>query len=126
MATWYGLVDPATGELKSVGTAAMFPDGNLTAFAGIYDVVVFGEAQPDLGAKLWSLNLRTLIDRPPPVLVSRLDDVETWLLADPDWQAVWATLNATRRAQIRIGFRRIVQRLLGAQVNRSQDETPEL
>ena len=124
--TWYGLVRPETGELVSVGSAAMFPDGNLQAFAGIYDVVTFGETQPDFGAKLWSLNLRTLIDRPPPVLVSRLDDVEAWLLADPDWQAVWATLNATRRAQIRVGFRRILQRLLGAQVNRQQDETPEI
>jgi hypothetical protein len=126
MATWYGLVQPDTGELKSVGTIAMFPDGNLDAFDGIYDVHVFGETQPDFAAFIWSLALRALIDRPPPVLVSRLDDVEGWLLADADFLLVWNALNATRRSQLRIGIRRIVQRLLGAQVNRQTDETPEI
>lgn len=126
MATWYGLVDITTGELKSVGTAAMFPNGNLDAFDGIYDVHTFGETQPDFAAKLWSMALRSLIDRPPPVLVSRLDDVEQWLLADADYALVWANLNATRRNQLRIGLRRVVQRLLGAQVNRHQDEPAEI
>lgn len=123
---WYGLVQPATGDLVSVGTEAMFPEGNLNAFAGIYDVVPFGQTQPDFAAKLWSAALRSLIDRPPPVLVSRLDDVEAWLQADPDWTAVWTSLNTARRAQIRLGFRRILQRLLGAQVNRQTDEAAEI
>ena len=123
---WYGLVNPSNGELVSVGTIAMFPDGNLNAFAGVYDVVSFGAAAPDFAVKLWSAVLRALIDRPPPVLVSRLDDVEAWLLADADFLTVWNALNATRKSQIRIGIRRIVQRLLGAQVNRQQDETPEI
>lgn len=126
MATWYGLVEPATGDLKSVGTVSMFPDGNLDAFDGVYDVHVFGETQPDFATKIWSLALRSLVDRPPPVIVSRLDDIEAWLLADDDFLLVWNNINATRRSQLRIGIRRIVQRLLGAQVNRRQEEPVEV
>lgn len=123
---WYGLVQPATGELVSVGTIAMFPDGNLNAFDGVYDVVEFGATQPNFALKLWSAALLALIDRPPPVLVSRLDDVEAWLLADTDFLLVWNNINATRRNQLRIGIRRIVQRLLGPQVNRAPEEAPEI
>ena len=123
---WYGLVEPTTGELKSVGTIAMFPDGNLNAFDGIYDVIEFGTTAPNFATHLWSMALRALIDRPAPVLVSRLDDFETWLLSDPDFLVVWNALNATRKAQVRLGIRRILTRMLGTQVNRHESETPEL
>jgi hypothetical protein len=123
---WYGLVDPATGTLVSVGTEAMFPEGNLDAFDGTYDVVEFGPDRPDFSAKIWSSTLRQLIDRPPPVLISRLDDYEAWLMADPDFALAWSGINAARRAQIRLGVRRVLQRLLGPQVNRHESETPEI
>ena len=123
---WYGLVDPATGELKSVGTIAMFPDGNLNAFDGIYDVIEFGETAPNFATHLWSTVLRQLVVRPAPIIVSRLDDFEAWLLADPDFLVVWNALNATRKAQVRLGLRRILTRMLGAQATRHESEPPEL
>lgn len=123
---WYGLVEPITGELKSVGTIAMFPDGNLNAFDGIYDVVEFGPTVPSFATHLWSTTLRQLVVRPAPIIVSRLDDFEAWLLADSDFLVAWNALNATRKAQVRLGIRRILTRMLGGQVNRRESESPEL
>jgi hypothetical protein len=123
---WYGLVDPATGALISVGTIGMFPDGNLDAFDGIYDVHEFGLVAPNFATHLWSTTLRQLATRPAPVIVSRLDDFEAWLLSDPDFLLAWNALNATRKAQVRLGMRRILTRMLGSQVNRQQEETPEI
>jgi hypothetical protein len=123
---WYGLVDPATGALISVGTIGMFPDGNLDAFDGVYDVVEFGANRPNFATHLWSTTLRQLVVRPAPVIVSRLDDFESWLLADPDFLLAWNSMNATRKGQVRLGMRRILTRMLGSQVNRQQEETPEI
>lgn len=123
---WYGLVEPDTGNLVSVGTEAMFPDGNMDAFAGQYDVVEFGVDRPDFSGKMWSSSLRAIIDRPPPVILSRLDDIDDLLLADPDFSTLWGNLNATRRNQLRIGLRRVIGRILGSHVSRYPDESMEL
>jgi hypothetical protein len=123
---WYGLVDPATGELKSVGTEAMFPDGNLDAFAGVYDVHAFGANQPDFATHRWSETTRTLEPRPAPVLVDRLDDIEQWLMADPDFAAAWQSMNQTQRTAIRTGIRRVLVRVAGGRRYRQTDEPAEL
>jgi len=126
MDEWYGLVDPTTGQLSGVGTQAMFPDGNLDAFDGVYDVVEFGTAPPDFSGKVWNPTERSLVDRPLPVWIDRLDDIEGWFLADPDFAAVWATLNATRKQQLRTGIRRVLARVAGGRRMRQAEEPPEL
>lgn len=123
---WYGLVDPASGDLVSVGTVSLFPDGNHDAFMGVYDVVEFGPERPNFSAYIWSPSLRRLIDRPLPVVVSRLDDFEALLVADADFGEIWANLNEQRRTKIRLGLRRVLGRLLGHKVSRLQDEPVEL
>ena len=126
MATWYGLVDPASGELKGVGTIAMFPDGNLDAFTGVYDIEVFGETQPDFAGKVWNAVSRALVDRPAPVWLDRLDDIEAWLMSDADFASVWSTLSAARRTTIRTGIRRVLARVAGGRRFRQAEEAPEL
>jgi hypothetical protein len=123
---WYGLVRPATGDLASVGTEAMFPDGDLNAFVGVYDVVSFGETPPNWAVKIWIAATRSLLDRPPPVLISRLDDIEAWLIADPDFALAWNSLNATRKTQVRTGLRRVMAKILGGQEWRQENDTVEL
>ena len=123
---WYGLVNPTTGDLVSVGTEAMFPDGNLDAFVGVYDRVDFGADAPDFAVKLWVAVTRSLIDRPPPVIISRLDDLDAWFLADADWLTAWNAMNAARKTQIRTGLLRVLARFLGNQQWRGESETVEL
>jgi hypothetical protein len=123
---WYGLVDSATGDLVSVGTEAMFPDGNINAYQGVYDRVDFGASAPDFAISLWNPTTRAFVPRPVPILISRLDDIQTWLQSDPDWLAVWNTLTTARKTQIRTGFRRVLAKVLDARQWRSEDETVEL
>lgn len=128
---WYGLVQPASGDLVSVGTEAMFPLGedgqpNLNAYQGVYDVHTFGESRPDFALFLWNPTTRALVDRPIPLLISRLDDIEAWLAADPDWVAGWQALTPEMRQRIRQGLRKILNRLLGPQQWRGQHEEVEL
>jgi hypothetical protein len=123
---WYGLVQPGTGDLVSVGTEAMFPDENINAFSGVYDRVDFGETRPNFAMQMWNPTTRLMVDRPAPLLISRLDDIETWLLADPDWLAVWQSLSQARKTQIRTGFRRVLNRLLGNQQWRGESDGVEL
>ncbi len=124
--TWYGLVDPSSGNLVSVGTEAMFPDGNLNAFVGTYDTHVFGADRPEFSQSIWDKALRDLVPRPAPVWLSRIDDIEAWLTSDPDFLLAWNTLNATRKSQIRTGIRRIMKRLLGDRELRQESEPVEV
>jgi hypothetical protein len=123
---WFGVVQPSSGELLSLGTEAMFPNGDINAFVGRFDRVDFGETRPDFAVKRWNVTTRALEDRPLPVLISRLDDIEAWLQADADWVAVWTSLNAARRTQIRTGLRRILTRLMGPRTMREENEQAEL
>lgn len=124
--TWYGLVSPQSGDLVSVGTEAMFPDGNINAYTGVYDVVTFGASAPDFAISLWNATTRAFVPRPVPILISRLDDIQAWLQADPDWLAVWNSLTAARKTQIRTGFRRVLAKVLDARQWRQEDEAVEL
>jgi hypothetical protein len=127
--TWYGLVNATTGDLVSVGTETMFEGGTApqsgTQYQG-YDVLEFGETGPNWSTLQWQPSTRTVVPRPAPVLISRLDDIEAWLQADPDWLAVWNTLSQARRTQIRTGLRRILNRVMGPQQWRGESETVEL
>ena len=123
---YYGLVEPTSGNLVSVGTIAMFPDGNLDAFDGVYDVVEFGTTKPNFAFQLWNPTTRQMMTRPAPIIVSRVDDAWTWLLADPDFQTLWSSLNNNRKTTTELAVRRILSRMLGSQINRDQNEQPEL
>lgn len=123
---WYGLADRTTGDLVSVGTEAMFPDGNIDAFQGVYDRIDLGTTAPDFSAKVWNPTTRQLLDRPAPILISRLDDIEAWLQADPDWSAAWNSLSQARKTQIRSGLRRVMAKVLNSQQWRQESERVEL
>lgn len=124
---WYGLV-AADGDLVSIGTEAMF-EGGIRPEGSTYancDIIEFGNQSPNFSQKIWDKNLRALVNRPAPILISRLDDIESWLLADPDFQAMWSGLNATRRQQLRNGWRRVIARLLGANQWRGESDEVEI
>jgi hypothetical protein len=123
---WYGLIQPSSGDLVSVGTETMFPESNIDAFNGVYDRVQFGETKPDFSTQMWNPTTRLMVERPIPLLISRLDDIEAWLQSDADWLAVWNTLSQARRTQIRTGLRRVLNRVLGPQQWRGESETVEL
>ncbi|MBA2707575.1 MAG: hypothetical protein H0U59_07210 [Gemmatimonadaceae bacterium] len=125
MATWYGLVDES-GDLVSVGTEGMFEGGVMTDPYLGYSVVTFGSNSPDFSVKVWNKVSRALVDRPVPLLISRLDDIEAWLQADPDWILAWNAMNATRKTQIRNGWRRVMARLLGGHQWRGEEESVEI
>lgn len=119
---WLGLVDPDTGDLVGVGTESMIgpdtPDRLI--------VHEFGATMPDFGTHLWNRDTRSLELRPVRVLIDRLDDIEAWLMADPDFANVWGTLSAARRTTIRTGIRRVLVRVAGARRFRDQTEPAEL
>ena len=125
---YYGLVDPQTGDLTSVGTEAMFeggvrPEGNIYANCEIID---FGSQSPNFQLKVWDRVGKVMRDRPAPIIISRLDDFQQRLLNDPDFSTAWAALNATRRQQIRDGFRRVLAQMLGSQQFRGESDEVEL
>lgn len=125
MATWYGLVD-SSGDLVSVGTASMFEGGVVTDPYLGYSVVTFGANSPDFSVKVWNKASKALVDRPVPLLISRLDDIEAWLMADPDFSVMFNALNTTRKTQCRNGWRRVMARLLGGQQWRDESESVEI
>lgn len=126
MATWYGLVNPANGDLISVGSAAMFDGGVVVDPYLGYSVITFGADAPDFAAKVWNTVTRLMVDRPAPILISRLDDIDAWLLADTDFALMWGAINATRRTQLRAGWRRVMAKVLGGQVWRGESESVEI
>lgn len=123
---WFGLVDPANGNLVGVGTETMFPSGDPGTYDGPYDVHAFGVNQPDFAKQRWNESTKQLEPRPAPVLIDRLDDIEAWLMADADFANVWGTLTQARRTTIRTGIRRVLARVAGARRFRQQDEPAEL
>lgn len=123
---WYGLIEPGSGSLVSVGTESMFPGGDIDAFIGVFDRHTFGETRPDFALYIWNPASRALVERPIPLLISRLDDIEAWLAADPDWVAGWQSMTPEMRQKVRQGLRKILNRLLGPQQWREQHEDVEL
>lgn len=119
--SWYGLVDKTTGELQSVGTVIA------TDAAERFTVVDLGATQPDFGAFVWDKTTSAMKQRPAPVFVDRIDDIEAWLMADPDFMAAWNALSAAQKTQIRKGIRFVLARFIGPSFRqRLSDHVAEL
>jgi hypothetical protein len=117
---WYLFVKRDTGELASEGSEV--PPSLDTA---VYDVQEH-PARPDWTVKAWNPALKAVYDRPLPVLVDRLDDIEARFLADPDFAAVWGSLNAARRTQLRQGILRVLAGVLRSLRFRRPEDGVEL
>jgi hypothetical protein len=81
--------------------------------------------RPNWTVQTWDRLTRAITNRPIPILVDRLDDIQARFLADPDFAAVWGSLNATRRTQLRTGIMRVLASLIGVRRFRSEDDTVE-
>lgn len=117
---WYLFVRKADGDLVSEGSAV--PEGLDTA---VYEVQELPD-RPDWAVKVWNPAQRVLFDRPLPILIDRLDDIQARFLADPDFAAVWGALNQTRRAQLRTGIGRVLASIIGVRRFRQENEEVEL
>lgn len=117
---WYFFVNKANGDLVSEGSVV--PLGIDTT---VYDVTDVG-TRPDWTVKAWNPTTRQLFDVPLPILIDRLDDIQARFLADPDFAAVWAALNATRRTQLRTGIMRVLASIIGGLRFRQEDERVEI
>lgn len=103
--TWYLFIRRDNGDIVSEGSTD--PGVDTT----VYEVRDVGE-RPDWTVKAWNPTTRQITDRPVPIIIDRLDDIQARFLADPDFAAVWATLNATRRTQLRTGIQRVLAAVL--------------
>jgi hypothetical protein len=118
--TWYIFIRDADGDIVSEGST--IPTGlDLSA----YEVRDVGE-RIDWSVVGWNQTTRQTFNRPPPILIDRLDDIQAWFLADPDFSDVWATLNGTRRTQLRTGIQRVLASIIGARRFRQESEVVEL
>ena len=118
--SWYLIINNATGDVVSEGSES--PEGIDTQ---VYEVRDVG-ARPDWQAKAWNPQTKQVFDRPLPILIDRLDDIQARFLNDPDFSAVWATLNATRKQQLKTGIMRVLGQLIGVRRFRQENEAAEL
>jgi hypothetical protein len=95
---WYAVYEEATGRLRSLGQVVADP-----LPAGL--VAASLDSLPDLKNRVWDDVARGFVNRPPEVLVDRLQD----LVDDPLLGAVWSRLTVAQRQALR---ERLV-RLLG-------------
>ncbi len=117
---WYFFVRKDNGDLVSEGSA--IPSNLDTA---TYDTLDVG-TRPDWGIKVWDPTTRQLVDRPIPILIDRLDDVQARFLADPDFSAVWNALSAARKTQLRTGIMRVLAQFIGHLRFRQEDAPVEV
>lgn len=117
---WFFFIRNENGDLVSEGSVV--PPGIDTA---VYEVRDVGE-RPDWTVKVWNPATKQLFDRPLPILIDRLNDIEARFLADVDFAAVWGALNATRRTQLRTGIMRVLAALIGVRRFRQENEAVEL
>lgn len=117
---WILFIDRVTGDLVSEGSAV--PDG---IDAERYEARDVG-ARPDWRAKRWNAVTRALDDRPSPIFIDRLDDIEVRLLGDPDFSAAWDAMTAARKTRLRAGIRRVLASILRDLQFRQDDEPVEL
>lgn len=115
--TWVALVERNTGELVSVGTV-IAPDA-----AERFDVIDVGSDRPD---GVWNPATRRFDQRPSPVLVDRLGELEAWLQADPDFRAAWTVLLPPQRGLLQDGLRRVLARAYGKRRFRDERERAEI
>lgn len=127
--SWYFFIKRDNGDLVSEGGVvpehlAQCMEGSEApgCFYSVRDVV----DRPDWTVRIWDENTRQLVDRPLPVLVDRLDDIQARLLADPDFVARWNALNQNQRNQLRTGIMRVLAALIGGRRFRGENDPVEL
>lgn len=106
---WSYLHDLTTGRLLSESDATVVPK---------VGQAVHVRTNRAAEAEMWDEATRTFVARPPKVLADRLDDLQTW----PEFQRVWAVLNAARRTDLRTAL----IRLIGRHRFRNQAEPAEI
>lgn len=126
--TWYLVVNKTNGD--AVSEASDPSSDPATALPGVdrtkYDLFAVGANRVDWGAKVWNSATRTLNDRPIPILVDRLDDIQARFLADPDFSAVWNGLTAARKTQLRTGIQRVLAQIIGSLRFRQESDRVEV
>ena len=116
---WWGLVDANTGELLSVGSEAMFPDKDIHAFDKVDGIIVVDFVDKfDFSDKSWDNDSRTLIDRPVPPKISRIDETITKIESHPEWSKAVIV----GEESVITAIRDIVTELLGTQADRDAGE----
>ncbi len=118
--SWYFFIRNDNGDLVSEG--ALVPEGINPSVYEIRDV----GSRPDWAVKVWDPATKTLLDRPIPLLIDRLDDIQARFLADADFFAVWGSLNAARKTQLRTGIMRVLAQLIGSRRFRQENDAVEL
>ncbi len=116
---WYLFVKKADGDLVSEGS--LLPEG---LDATVYEVQEHPE-RPDWTVKAWNASTKALYDRPLPILIDRLDDIQARFLADADFAAVWNGLNAAKRTQLKAGTMRVLASILRDRRFRQEGEDVE-
>jgi hypothetical protein len=120
MSSWFLIINNATGDVVSEGSES--PPGIDTQ---VYEVRDVG-TRPDWTVKSWNPATKSLFDRPVPISIDRLDDIQARFLADVDFNAVWTSLNAARKTQLRTGIMRVLSQLIGNRRFRQENEVVEL
>ena len=112
---WFAIYNNDTGQLISVGTVlGDVPDGH---------AAVMLPDRPD-DFEMWDEPSRAFVQRPPKVLVDRLQD----LINDPryaDFQAAWASLGPAQKAALRNGLIRLLGKLRWRPTSAPVDLDPE-
>jgi hypothetical protein len=99
---WYIFITKADGV--AVSESESIPAGLDTNTYEAIDVI----ERPDWTVKVWNSATRSLNDRLLPTPIDRLDDIQARFLADPDFSAVWNSLTAARKTQLRTGIQRVL------------------
>lgn len=126
--TWYLVVNKTNGDAVSEASdpssdpATALPNVDRTK----YDLFSVGANRVDWSVKLWNPTTRQLFDRPVPILIDRLDDIQARFLADPDFSAVWNALSAARKTQLKTGIMRVLAQIVGTKRWRQESEPVEV
>ena len=101
---WFGVYDPVTGELRSIGTEAMFverarPKGD--EYNGLR-IAEFGDDRPDLSLVEWDASTRQMRERPPqPPPKSEADLLMDALVTEQAWAALSRSQQTAMETAIR-------------------------
>lgn len=123
---WYLIVNRKSGELVSMGTVLAEDIHTREDQKGrkepLYDVIEYGKERPDLEKLVWDSERREFVERPAPVLIDRLEELETMLQGDQDWVAIKSELPSSRQKNLDDSWKRQLIELLGDRRFRRDDE----
>ncbi len=117
---WNLFIRKSDGDIVSEGS--IVPEG---LDATVYEVQEHPE-RPDWTVKAWNPSTRALYDRPLPILIDRLDDIQARFMADADFAAVWNSLNAARKTQLKTGIMRVLAFIFRSLRWRGENEEVEV